>query len=70
MNRSVESNCGSSLVEASRVVQLRAVFWSMRKVIAAAQREAGSAKALLFELHALAEAGVSLADCAIDEVEG
>ena len=67
MNLSVESDRESSLVEVSCVVQLRAIFWSMRKVIAAAQRETVAGRALLFELQSLAEAGVSLADCAIDE---
>ncbi len=55
-------------VDVSRVLQLRAVPWSMRKVIAAAQRDTVAARSLLVELHSLADAGVSLADSVIDEV--
>ena len=54
-------------VDAARVEQLRSVFWSMRKVIAGAQREATSGRAFLFELGSLAELGVNLADCAIEQ---
>lgn len=49
-------------IESSHIAQLRAVFWSMRKVIAAARGEGVGAQALLFELHALADAGIALAD--------
>ena len=57
----------SSLVDASRVVLLRAVFWSMRKAIDAAHAQGSGAKALLFELGTLADAGMALADSAVDE---
>jgi hypothetical protein len=67
MSLCCESDGQPSLIDAGRVMQLRALFWSMRKVIAAAQHDAGGARSLLFELQALAEAGLSLADCAIDE---
>jgi hypothetical protein len=67
MSVAFESERDSVLVEGCRVEQLRAVFWSMRKVIDAARLQASGARALLFELGTLAEAGISLADCAIDE---
>jgi hypothetical protein len=51
-----------SSIESSNIAQLRAVLWSMRKVIAAARVEGVGAQALLFELHALADAGVALAE--------
>jgi hypothetical protein len=51
-----------SSVESLQVARLRAVLWSMRKVIAAARAEGVGAQALLFELHALADAGIALAD--------
>lgn len=51
-----------SSIESSHIAQLRAVLWSMRKVIAAARAEGVGAQALLFELHALADAGIALAD--------
>lgn len=54
-------------VDAARVEQLRSVFWSMRKVVDAAQREAVAGRALLFELGSLAALGVTLADCAIEQ---
>lgn len=54
-------------VDAARVEQLRSVFWSMRKVIDAAQRDAAAGRAFLFELGSLAELGLTLADCAIEQ---
>lgn len=53
-------------VDAACVEQLRSVFWSMRKVVDAAQREGVAGRALLFELGSLAALGVTLADCAIE----
>ncbi len=44
------------------------MLWPMRKVIAAAQRETGTARSLLLELYSMADAGASLADSVIDEV--
>lgn len=56
-------------VDSTRVEQMRSVFWSMRKVIEAAQRDAAAGRAFLFELRGLAELGVTLADCAIEHAE-
>ena len=56
-------------VDVSRVVQLRAVLWSMRSLIATARERRHAPRTLWFELQALAEAGVSLADSAMDEAE-
>ena len=54
-------------VDAARVEQLRSVFWSMRKVIDGAQRNSIAGRTFLFELGVLADLGVTLADCAIEE---
>lgn len=54
-------------VEVSRVVQLRAVLCSIRDRVIAARDAGRGARSALFELHALAEAGVALADHAVDE---
>ena len=60
-------DAATASVDVSRVVQLRAVFCSLRDQIVAARDAGRGAKSTLFELHALAEAGVALADCAVDE---
>ncbi len=57
-------------VDVSRVVQLRAVLWSIRNQIVIARDEGHVPRSTLFELHALAEAGMALADCAMDEAAG
>ena len=54
-------------IDASSVVQLRAVLCSIRNQIVAARDECRGPRSTLFELHALAEAGVALADCAMEE---
>ena len=54
-------------IDVSRVVQLRAVLCSIRNQIVAARDEGRGPRSTLFELHALAEAGVALADCAMEE---
>ena len=54
-------------IDSTRVEQMRSVFWSMRKVIQAAQADASAGRAFLFELGSLAELGVNLADCAIEQ---
>ena len=54
-------------VDVSHVVQLRAVLWSMRSLIATARERQHAPRTMWFELQALAEAGVSLADAAIDD---
>lgn len=57
-------------VDVSRVVQLRAVLCSIRSQIVAARDAGRGPRAMLFELHALADAGVALADSAVDEASG
>lgn len=57
-------------VDVSRVVQLRAVLCSIRNQIVAVRDEGRGPRSTLFELHALAEAGVALADCAVEEASG
>lgn len=54
-------------VDVSRVVQLRAVLWSMRAMIGAAKVRPTVPRSLMFELQALAEAGLTVADHAMDE---
>lgn len=54
-------------VDVSRVVQLRAVLWSMRSIIATAREQQRAPRTLWFELQALADAGVTLTDSALDE---
>ena len=57
-------------VDVSRVVQLRAVLCSIRSQIIAARDAGHGPRSMLFELHALADAGVALADCVVDEASG
>lgn len=52
--------------EAQSLGQLRVVLWSMRKLIDAAQAEERVGRSFLFELRTLADAGVVLADYAMD----
>lgn len=54
-------------VDASRVVQLRAVLWSMRTLIAGVRERQHAPRSMWFELQALADAGVTLADDALDD---
>ena len=60
-------DAATASVDVSRVVQLRAVLWSMRNLIATATEQRTLPRTLWFELQALAEAGVTLADWAVDE---
>ena len=60
-------DAATASVDVSRVVQLRAVLWSIQSQIARARAEQRVPRTMLFELQALAEAGVALADCAVDE---
>jgi hypothetical protein len=67
MNSVHACDAATASVDVSRVVQLRAVLCSIRNQIVTARDEGRGPRSTLFELHALAEAGVALADCAMEE---
>jgi hypothetical protein len=67
MNSVPACDAATASVDVSRVVQLRAVLCSIRNQIVTARDEDRGPRLTLFELHALAEAGVALADCAMEE---
>ena len=62
-----DCDAATASVDVSRVLQLRAVLWSMRNLLATATQQRHLPRTLWFELQALAEAGVALADNAVED---